>query len=335
MSRLRIGLLGGANIARQFTAAVAGSERVSVVSVASRSAEKAAAFAAECGIAGAHASYEALLADPGVDAVYVPLPNNLHAEWAIKALRAGKHVLCEKPLALHADQVRAMFAAAEASGRFLAEGYPWRAQPQTALLSRLLAEGAIGTVKQVAVSFSAPFSDPTNIRLRPEAGGGALLDLGTYCVSFLRLIAGARPVGVHAKADWAETGVDRGMVATLEFPGGVLATLNCSFAAAYQRSAMVHGETGSLSTSWQNHTLPAADPIRLWRGGANVIAAEVLDAPAADGFRAEAESFADAVAEGPEAWTGATAGEPLDIALTLDALAASARTGARVDLPRD
>ncbi len=335
MPRLRIGLLGGANIARQFTAAVSGSEHVSVVSVASRSAEKAAAFARECGIPGSHGSYEALLADPGVDAIYLPLPNNLHAEWAIKALAAGKHVLCEKPLALHADQVRAMFTAAKANNRVLAEGYPWRAQPRTALLSRLLGEGAIGSVKQMTVSFSAPFSDPTNIRMKPEAGGGALLDLGTYCVSFLRLVAGARPTRVHAVADWAETGVDRGMVATLEFPGGMLATLNCSFAAAYQRSATVHGETGSLSTSWQNHTISMPDPIRLWRGGANVVAAEVHDAPAADGFRAEAESFAAAVSTGPAAWTGATAGESLDIALTLDAIAESARTGARVDLPSD
>lgn len=336
MSRLRIGVLGAANIARRFTAAVANSDRVEVVAVASRGVKKAAAFAAECGISRSHASYEAMLADPEVDAVYLPLPNNLHAEWAIKALEAGKHVLCEKPLALGAAEVRAMLAAAEASGCFLAEGYPWLAQPLTAELAGLLASNAIGTIKQVAVSFSAPFSDPTNIRLRPETGGGALLDLGSYCVSFLRLVAGVRPIRVHAVADWSETGVDRGMVATLTFPDGLLATLNCSFAAAYQRTAVIHGESGSLTTAWQNHTTgPDAEPIRLWRGGANKVAQEVISAPFADGFLAEAEAFADAVAKGTTAWTGASAPESLDIALTIDALAASARAGAPVDLPEE
>lgn len=333
MTALQIGILGAANIARQFTAAVAGSPRVAVAAVASRGADKAAAFAAECAIPRSHSSYEAMLADPAIEAVYIPLPNHLHAEWAIQALKAGKHVLSEKPLALNADEVGAIFAAARAAGRIICEGYPWLAQPQTRQLRDLLDGGTIGAVRQIAVSLSAPFSDPANIRMQPGAGGGALLDLGSYCVSLLRFCAGTRPLAVTAQSDMAETGVDRGTVATLSFPGGVTATLNCSFAAAYQRSAVIQTEGGSIATTFRNHAPgPEAEPMRLWRGGAMTVAAEELQAPGANGFRAEAESFADAV-QGRSPWTGADEAFSTDVALTLDAIAASARTGARVTLP--
>ena len=329
---LRLGLLGAANIGRKFTAALAGSPKVSVGAIASRTEARAAAYAAETGIPRWHASYEALLADPEIDAVYIPLPNDMHAEWAIRALEAGKHVLCEKPLALTADQAAAMFAAAARAGRLLVEGYPWLAQPQAARLRALLSEGAIGPVRQIAVSFTAPFSDPANIRLRPENGGGALLDLGSYGVSLLRIVAGAAPLRVSAIADRAETGVDRGMVVALAFADGLTATLNCSFAAAYQRRALIHGATGSLITEFPNHAETAPPPLLLWRGSSAEAGPEVLTPPGVNGFRAEAEAFAEAIAQGPGHWTGATAAESLDIARTLDAIAESARSGAPVTL---
>lgn len=333
MTPLRLGLLGAANIGRQFNAALAGSEKVIVDAVASRGADRAAAYAGENGIPRWHDSYEALLADQGIDAIYLPLPNNLHAEWAMRALEAGKHVLCEKPLALNAAEVAAMFDTARRTGMMLAEAYPWLAQPQTARLRELLAEGAIGTVRQIAVGFSAPFSDPGNIRLRPESGGGALLDLGSYCVSLLRIVAGACATSVTASADWAETGVDRGMVATFAFADGLTATLNCSFAASYQRQAMIHGSEGSLVTTFRNHAPGRdAEPMRLWRGGALTTQSVEIASPGVNGFLAEAEAFADAIRLGRQHWTGATETESLDIARMLDAIAASARSGTAITL---
>ena len=177
---MRIGILGCANIARQFTRDVAPSPQVKVVAVASRSMETAQAFAATFGIARSHGSYEALLADAEVDTIYLPLPNSLHAEWAVKAARAGKHVLCEKPLALGLAEARAMFAAARANGVMLLEAYPYYFQPQTGAMLALLHGGAVGEVRSVQSSFGFTLANPaTNIRLKPELGGGALLDAGS------------------------------------------------------------------------------------------------------------------------------------------------------------
>ena len=163
-SALRIGILGAARIARLFVDSVRPSTKVAVVAIAARDATRARAFAAELGIPRAHASYESLLADPELDAIYNPLPNTLHAEWSIRALGAGKHVLCEKPLAMSSRDADAMFAAARRNGRHLVEGYPYRAQPQTVKLRELLASGAIGTVQVVQASFGFPMRDLANIR---------------------------------------------------------------------------------------------------------------------------------------------------------------------------
>ncbi|HEY2977627.1 MAG TPA: Gfo/Idh/MocA family oxidoreductase, partial [Burkholderiaceae bacterium] len=173
---LRIGILGCANIARQFARDVAPSRHVHVAAAASRDAAKAAAFAAEFGIARTHGSYEALLADSELDAVYIPLPNSMHAQWAVRAAQHGRHVLCEKPLALSRAEARTMFDAARQHGVMLLEAYPWWFQPQTAALLGLLRGGAIGTVRLVQATFGFALRDPagTNIRSLPEFGGGAL-----------------------------------------------------------------------------------------------------------------------------------------------------------------
>jgi xylose dehydrogenase (NAD/NADP) len=330
---LRLGILGAANIARAFTSGVAPSRSVTVAAVASRDAGKAEAFARECGIPRSFGSYEALLADPDIDAVYNPLPNSLHAEWSIRALEAGKHVLCEKPLAMNAGEVRAMFAAAAKAGRHLVEAYPYRAQPQTLKLRELLAEGAIGKVRLIRSSFGVAFSDPANIRLIPEVGGGSLLDAGSYAVSLALLAAGERPTRVHAMAAWGETGVDLSVAATLSFASGALAQISSSFATAFHRHALIAGDQGWIETTYLNHPPMGGPPVLTIRRGTTLgIPVETIEVAGGNGFLAEAESFREMVLRGPSHWTGATPGESLDIALTLDAIMQSARTGATVEL---
>ena len=237
--RLRIGVLGAANIARLFVEGVRPSPKVAVTAVASRDVERARKFASATGIAHVHSTYAALLADPDIDAIYNPLPNSLHAEWSIRAANAGKHVLCEKPLATSASEVRAMFEAATRNGVYLAEAYPYRAQPQTLKLRELLKENAIGRLQLIQAAFGFPLSDASNIRLNPVLAGGSLMDAGCYPVSLVRTIAGERPNRVHAVARWSESGVDRTLVATIEFASGLLAQISCSFATARHRHAFV------------------------------------------------------------------------------------------------
>ena len=206
---LRIGILGTANIARSFVRAVQQSQRVSITAVASRDARKAETFAQETGIARHFGSYEDLLADRAIDAVYNPLPNSLHAAWSIAAVRAGKHVLCEKPLAAGAAEARSMFEAARLHGVHLVEAYPYLAQPQTLKLRELLKDGAIGDVRLIQASFGFTINDSGNIRLNPQLAGGALMDAGVYPLSLIRIIAGRRAAPVQAAARWTQAGQDR------------------------------------------------------------------------------------------------------------------------------
>lgn len=328
---LRIGILGAARIARGFVAGVAGSEKVVVAAIASRRRESAEAFAAEFGLAKVHDTYDALLADSEIDAIYNPLPNALHASWSIRATEAGKHVLCEKPLALSADEARAMFAAAERCGVRLVEAYPYLAQPQTLKLRALLVDGAIGRVRFVQASFGFTLTREVDIRLDPALGGGALMDAGCYPVSLVRVLAGERPRRIHAVADWTESGVDRSLVATLEHASGLMAQIACSFSTSDNRNALIAGDAGIIQTNYWNHTTPERPAIvQLKQGTKPSDIYQAIEAPLANGFRAEADAFADHVAGGP--WNGANVEESIDIALTLDAILASARRRAPVDL---
>ncbi len=330
---LRIGILGAANIARLFVAGVRPSLKVAVTAVASRDAERGRKFASETGIAQVHATYEALLADPEIDAIYNPLPNSLHAEWSIRAANAGKHVLCEKPLATSASEVRTMFEAAMRKGVYLAEAYPYRAQPQTLKLRELLKENAIGRPQLIQASFGFPMTDAANIRLNPELAGGALMDAGCYPVSLVRTIAGERPKRVHAMARWSESGVDRTLVASLEFSSGLLAQISCSFATARHRHAFVAGDAGSIRTTYFNDTSAPFPPVLEVRRGPGWDAKqEVIETAATNGFLAEAEAFCDLVVHGRDQWEGASPEGSTDIALTLEALAASARRGVTIDV---
>jgi predicted dehydrogenase len=343
-SPLAIGILGCANIARQFSRDVADSPAVRVVAVASRNAETAAAFAAAQGIGRHHASYEALLADAQVDAIYIPLPNSLHAEWAIAAATRGKHVLCEKPLALNEAQARAMFDAARRHGVMLLEAYPYYFQPQTGRLVALLNSGAIGRVRSVQSCFGFTLANAqTNIRSKPELGGGALLDAGCYALSIIRLAMGCAPQRVTADASWANSGVDISLSATLHYADGRRAQLSCAMDAANHRHATIVGSAGTIETEYLNHTSEQASghawgylpsQLRVRRGTANSVPFESIDAGTGSGFRFAAEAFARVISAGDHAAIERAAQASLDNAATLDALARSARLGQAVDVTR-
>jgi len=330
---INIGVLGAANIAKLFIAAVRPSNRVKIAAVASRDPEKGRAFAKALDVPVVHASYDELLADPTIDAVYNPLPNNLHAEWSIRAAQAGKHVLCEKPLCMTSREAIAIFDAAESHGVYIVEGYPYRCQPQTIKVAQLLKERAIGNLQFVQASFGFTLKDTTNIRYNAALGGGALMDAGSYPLSMVRLIAGERPTQVHAFARWAETGVDRTLVASIEHPSGLLAQIACSFGTVRNRRAFVVGDAGTLSTTYFNDTSVEMPPrIEVTQGIGWDAKREVIDTDAMPGFLAEADAFAALMQGGWSAWPGATPQESKDIMRTLEALAESARSGRAVAL---
>jgi len=332
-SPLRIGIISTAKIARNFTQGVRASKRLVVASVASRERNRAQQFAAEFGIARHYGSYEELLADPDIDAVYNPLPNSMHAEWSIRAARAGKHVLCEKPLTATAQQAREVLQAAREHGVHIVEAYPYRSQPLNQRLKALLQAGTIGELRLIQASFGFTMTDKKNIRLDPAMAGGSLGDAGCYPVSLIRMIAGCRPTRVRAEAAWAATGVDQSVVGTMEFPTGVFAQVSCSFATAVHRNARIIGANGIIETNYPN-TPPAGRPatMLLKRGSGWDAVEEIIEEPAVNGFLAEAESFCDMLRSGTDKWNGASNEESLDIMLMLDAILASAKSGLAVNV---
>lgn len=327
MSVLRIGILGAARIAHGFVEGVRGSALVEVVAVGSRRLERAEELAGAYGIPRRHGSYDELLRDPEVDAIYNALPNGLHAEWSIAAARAGKHVLCEKPLAASEAEGRAMFDAAEASGVALLEAFPFHFQPQTLDAIELIAQGAIGEVRSVQAAFGFTLGDPANVRFDPALAGGALLDVGCYPVSLARLVFGRRPVRVSAIAHWTERGVDRMLAGMLEYPGFRVAQISCSFDTAAHRQAIIAGSTGVIETEYLNSTDRVEAPrLRLKRGPGWSEVYEERPVPRLNGFRLEAEAFARMV-KGDRGELERRRAASLDNLATLTALLQSARTG--------
>ncbi|WP_153108878.1 Gfo/Idh/MocA family protein [Propionivibrio limicola] len=335
-SPLKLGVLGCANIAKQFVRDVAGSSIVQIQTVASRDAAKAREFAEKFGLPEYFDSYEALLRDPQIEAVYVPLPNSLHAEWAIKAAEAGKHVLCEKPLALNREEAAAMFDAGRRNGVFLLEAYPFYFQPQIREMASLLNEGVIGEVRSVQASFGFTLLSPDgNIRMSPEMGGGALLDAGSYPVALIRLVMGEAPVKVMAKSSWVDSGVDISTVATLFYADGRRAQVSCAMNAANHRRATIVGSQGVIETEYLNHTAaqPGDNPygylpsqLRMRRGIAFNIPFEEIQAATGSGFLFAAEAFAKLVRENDTASFERAAQTSIDIAATLEAISRSAKS---------
>jgi predicted dehydrogenase len=321
---LRIGILGAAKIAGSFMVGAKASSRVAVVAIASRDRERAEAFARQHDIPRAY-GYADLLADREVDAIYNPLPNALHAEWSIAAARAGKHVLCEKPLAADLAEAEKMFAAADANRVVLLEAFPYHFQPQTLEIERLIASGAIGEVRTMFAAFGFLLADPGNVRLDAKLGGGALMDVGCYPVSFARQVFGARPVRVTATARW-HSGVDETLAATLEYAGGGIAQINCSFATAVHRRAIIAGTTGVIDTDYHNHTDRAPAPsFRLKRSADWQADFETVPVPSENGFRVEVDAFADLIEREDHAALRARRVASLDNAWTLAAILAAAR----------
>lgn len=243
--RLRWGILGTGNIARQFCTGVGSSARGTLAAVGSRQRDAAEAFARQFGAQRAYGSYEEVLEDPAVDAVYVSLPNHLHHEWTIRAVRAGKHVLCEKPFAVNAAQSAEMFDEAAKAGRLVMEAFMYRSHPLTHAVVAAVRAGAVGEVRLIRTSFCYRTTRVAeNIRFRKDLAGGALMDIGCYCVNFARLIAGAEPVAVHGTGRLHPSGVDEQVAGTLTFPGGVLASFTCGMTVQADNTAYVCGTEG-------------------------------------------------------------------------------------------
>lgn len=247
---VRWGVLGVARVfERRMIPAFQAADGNTLIAIASRSQEKAEQAAARFGIPHAHGAYEALLDDPEVDAVYIPLPNDLHCEWTIRALQAGKHVLCDKPAAFTAADARAMANAAQSAGRRLQEGFMYRHHPQHIRLQEIIASGEIGDVVEVrgVFTYTADRSSRTNIRWNPAQGGGALLDTGVYPLNAARYFLAAEPVAVMAVAARdPEFGVDLHTTALLEFPEGRTATLTGGFDQAFATRLEVSGTKGAV-----------------------------------------------------------------------------------------
>jgi xylose dehydrogenase (NAD/NADP) len=240
---MRVGLLSTANINQAILGGAAATDAAEVVAVASRDLDRAKAYAHEHGLARAHGSYEALFDDPEVDAVYVSLPNSLHVEWSIKALEAGKHVLCEKPLTRHPEDAERAFDAAERAGRVLQEAFMWRYTPQTDRLLELLPR--VGELRIVRTAFSFPQREPGDVRLNAELEGGALMDVGCYCISGIRLVAG-EPEAVSGHQTLSGEGVDVLFTGTMRMAGGVLGHFDCGMTTSMRDELEVVGSEASL-----------------------------------------------------------------------------------------
>ncbi len=290
---LRWGILGTARINRMLIPPLRVSPGNRLVAVASRELARAEAYAREWEIGRAVAPYEALLADPEIDAVYIPLPNHLHAEWTIKAARAGKHVLCEKPLALSVDEVDAMETACREARVVLAEAFMYRHHPQTLKVKELLDAGAIGTLRFLRGSFSFPLVRPNDVRLRPEWGGGCLWDVGCYPLSFARFLVGREPVRVFGSQVPGPTGIDETFAGQVEFPGGVLFQFDAGFRSQARAEMELAGTGGTIHVRhpWR----PEQDyPLTLTREGQT----EEIAVPGEDRFLLEIEDLERAVRTG-------------------------------------
>ena len=246
MKKVRWGLLSTANINRRVIPAMRMSPRGELVAVASRDLEKARQYAKEWEVPLAFGSYEEMLHSGEVDAVYISLPNHLHAEWTIKALEAGIHVLCEKPFALTVEEVDAMAAASQRTNRVLAEAFMYRHHPQTKLLGEILQRGDIGELLYVRAVFNFKVANQANIRLAPELGGGSLWDVGVYPVSLAQYIFGAPPDWVSASQHIGPSGVDESFWGLLHYPGDRTAQIMSSFESPYFAYAEVVGTAGRL-----------------------------------------------------------------------------------------
>jgi predicted dehydrogenase len=319
---VRWGLLSTANINRKVLPGMRASDLVELVAVASRDGDRAAQYARENGIPRAHAGYEALLEDPDVEAVYISLPNDGHVPWSRRALEAGKHVLCEKPLTRRAAEVDALFDVAERAGRFLVEAFFWRHHPQTRRLAELVRDGAIGELRLMRAVFSHDATrKPDDVRLQGDLDGGALMDVGCYCISGMRLLAG-EPAAVTGQQVVGGDGVDVRFAGTLRWDG-IVGTLDCGLDLPDRDELEVIGSEGTLflDDPWHGR----ATGIELRRDRVEAIAVE-----AADSYQAEVEDLSRAIRGDGEPLLGRA--DALGQARTIEALYRAAEERREVDL---
>jgi predicted dehydrogenase len=317
------GIVSTANINRKVIPGAKESAEVELVAVASRTQERADAYAAEWEIPRAYGSYEALLADPEIEAVYISLPNTLHVEWSIKALEAGKHVLCEKPLSRHPNEVEAAFEAAERTGRLLSEAFMYRHNPQTARAKQLVEEGAIGELRLVRSTFSYGLYDEGNIRLQTDVEGGALMDVGCYNVSWSRLLAG-EPERVWGEAWHGPSGTDWVFSGTMRFPGDVIAYFDCGTALTERDEVEIVGSEGSLFLDDPYHCVV---PVIELRTGGEL---KRIELGYVSSYRLELENMSRSIRGDGEPLLGRE--DALGQARAIEALHRSATTGAPVSL---
>jgi D-xylose 1-dehydrogenase (NADP+, D-xylono-1,5-lactone-forming) len=247
MSKVRWGLVSTANINKRLIPAIRASRRGELTAVASRAAVSAESYAQEWEIPHAFAGYEAMLASDKVDAVYISLPNHLHAEWTIKALRAGKHVLCEKPFALSLTEVDNMIAAARETGLVLAEAFMYRHHPQTKLVGEWVKNGRLGQITLIQAQFNFAVQNPANVRLNPEWGGGCLWDVGVYPLSLAQYVMGGPPQQVVGAQRLGSTGVDEFFAGQLNYGDGRIAQIASSFCTPFHTAAEIIGTEGRLT----------------------------------------------------------------------------------------
>jgi predicted dehydrogenase len=329
---LRWGILSTADIAtRKVIPGIRKAARCDIVAIASRDADLARGVAENLSIPRAHGSYEALLEDPEVDAVYIPLPNHLHAEWSIAAAEAGKHVMCEKPLAMTAADAERMAGAARTAGVHLMEAFMYRHHPSWVAARDIVASGRIGRLATVQIWFSYFNDDAANIRNILDFGGGALFDIGCYAINVSRMLFGAEPTRVSgALRRDATSGVDVLTSAILEFDAGI-ATFTCSTRTETDQRVHIYGTDGLVSIGIP-FNIPPDLPTRVYvtAGGDPPVApsTEVLEFAVKDPYTAEAEAFAAAILDGEP--TPVPADDAVANMRVIEAVFASAERGASV-----
>ena len=315
------GIISTADINRKVIPGAHASPKVELVAVASRDEARAAEYAKTWEIERSYGSYDALLADPEIEAVYISLPNTLHCEWSIKALEAGKHVLCEKPLSRHVDEAEAAFDAADRTGFLLSEAFMYRHNPQTKRAKELVNGGAIGELRLIRSSFSYSLYDVDNIRLRTEVEGGSLMDVGCYTVSGSRLFGG-EPEKAYGEAWFGPSGTDWVFGGTLRFPGDVIALFDCGTALPNRDELEAIGSEGSLFLDDPWHC--NAPVIELRRDGKT----ERIELEPVDSYRLELENLSDAIRGEGELLLGRA--DAVGQARALEALHESATNGTPV-----
>jgi xylose dehydrogenase (NAD/NADP) len=315
------GIISTADINRKVIPGAHASPKVELVAVASRDEARAAEYAKTWEIERSYGSYDALLADPEIEAVYISLPNTLHCEWSIKALEAGKHVLCEKPLSRHVDEAEAAFDAADRTGFLLSEAFMYRHNPQTKRAKELVDGGAIGELRLIRSSFSYSLYDVDNIRLRTEVEGGSLMDVGCYTVSGSRLFGG-EPEKAYGEAWFGPSGTDWVFGGTLRFPGDVIALFDCGTALPNRDELEAIGSEGSLFLDDPWHC--NAPVIELRRDGKT----ERIEVEPVDSYRLELENLCDAIRGEGELLLGRA--DAVGQARALEALHESATNGTPV-----